>query len=148
MSNYLDYLEESTNTVKSQNKLSKIILAMTYLGIWAIAVIVFWFFTSGSDAMGYGIMYFWIVLPLTTFVISIMIGKNNYWTRWKWIVSIMLGIMYMLADYATFRTANMVTNNKINMPQFELILIGTVISLVGLGIGGGIRYMKSKGKCL
>ena len=36
MSNYLDYLEESTNSVKSKNKLSKIILIATYLGIWAL----------------------------------------------------------------------------------------------------------------
>ena len=52
MSNYMDYLEESTNTVKSQKKLSLTILLATYLGIWAFALIVFWFFISGSDAMG------------------------------------------------------------------------------------------------
>ena len=33
MSDYLNYLEESTNTVRSKNKLSMIILLATYLGI-------------------------------------------------------------------------------------------------------------------
>ena len=41
MSNYIDYLEESTNIVKSKAKLSKVILIATYLGIWAFALIIF-----------------------------------------------------------------------------------------------------------
>ena len=44
VSNYMDYLEESTNAVKSQKKLSMTILIATYLGIWAISLIAFWFF--------------------------------------------------------------------------------------------------------
>ena len=52
MSNYLNYLEESTNTVKSKNRLSMLILISTYLGIWAISLISFWFFSSASDANG------------------------------------------------------------------------------------------------
>ena len=44
MSDYLNYLEESTNTVRSKNKLSMIILLATYLGIWAVSLITFWFF--------------------------------------------------------------------------------------------------------
>ena len=44
----------------------------------ALAMIVFWFFTSGSDAMGYSLMYLWIILPVTTFVESMLIGKNDF----------------------------------------------------------------------
>lgn len=141
MSNYLDYLEESTNTVKSKNKLSRVILLATYLGIWTISLISFWVFESGSDAMGYSIMYLWVLLPVTTFVISLIIGKNNYWERWKWLFTIAFGIMYMLAEYATFSAANMVTFNKVNMPELIMLLIGAMISLVGMGAGVGIRYV-------
>ena len=76
-----DYLEESTNTVRSKNKLSMIILLATYLGIWAVSLITFWFFISGTDSMGYSIMFLWVLLPVTTFVISLLIGKNNYIDR-------------------------------------------------------------------
>lgn len=144
MSNYLNYLEESTNIVKSKNKLSKLILIITYLAIWAVAIIAFWFFTSGSDAMGYSLMYLWILLPVTTFVISLLIGKNNYWGKWKWMSAIAFGIMYMLAEYATFSAANMVSFNKINMPEFEMIWSGAIISVIGLAIGTGINQLKSK----
>lgn len=132
MSNYLNYLDESTNTVKSKNKLSMLILLVTYLGIWAVSLIVFWFFINSSDAMGYSIMYLWVLLPVTTFVISLLIGKNNYMGRWMWCFSIAFGIMYMLAEYATFSAANMITFDKINMPQFAMILIGAIISQVVL----------------
>lgn len=46
-------------------------------------MIVFWFFTSGSDAMGYSLMFLWIILPVTTFVVSIVIGKNDFWEKRK-----------------------------------------------------------------
>ena len=52
MKTYYDYLEESTNVVKSNASRNKIITILAYLLIWAFAMIVFWFFTSGSDAMG------------------------------------------------------------------------------------------------
>lgn len=107
MSDYLNYLEESTNTVRSKNKLSMIILLATYLGIWAVSLITFWFFISGTDSMGYS-------------------------------------IMYMLAEYATFSAANMISFDKINMPQFSLILIGAIISQTGLVVGTFINYVKSK----
>ena len=144
MSDYLNYLEESTNTVRSKNKLSMIILLATYLGIWAVSLITFWFFISGTDSMGYSIMFLWVLLPVTTFVISLLIGKNNYMGRWKWFFSIAFDIMYMLAEYATFSAANMISFDKINMPQFSLILIGAIISQTGLVVGTFINYVKSK----
>lgn len=148
MSNYIDYLEESTNTVKSKTKLSKIILIATYLSIWAFALIIFWFFISGSDAMGYGLMFLWIVLPVTTFVISLLIGKNDFWGKQKWFAIIAFGVMYMLAEYATFSTANMVANSfsKINMPHFGMVLAGAIISAIGLVIGSLIGHIKPKHK--
>lgn len=144
MSSYLDYLEESTNTVKSKNNLSRIILIATYLGIWAISLIAFWFFKSGSDAMGYSIMFLWVLLPVTTFIVSLLIGKGNHWGKWKWLLCVAFGIMYMLAEYATFSAANMIAFDKINMPDWMMVPAGAVISFIGMGIGLGVNRIKSK----
>lgn len=142
-SGYLDYLNESTDIVESKNKLTKVILTAAYLGIWAFSLIVFWFFISGSDAMGYSLMFLWILLPITTFIISLIIGKNNY--RGKWLFSVIFGIMYMLAEYATFQAANMSASDKCDLPRFEMIPIGMAISLLGLGIGSLIdRFHKKR----
>lgn len=43
MKSYYDYLEESTNVVKSNANRNKIITILSYLLIWAFAMIVFWF---------------------------------------------------------------------------------------------------------
>lgn len=144
MSNYLDYLEESTNIVKSRNKFAKLILVIAYLVIWAISLIEFWFFTSGSDALGYSIMFLLILLPVTTFILSLLIGRNDYWGKFKWLSVFAFGFMYMLAEYATFSTANMVSFNKFNMPDFSIFITGTIISVIGTGIGVAINRLKSR----
>ena len=144
MLDYLSYLEENTNVVKSKNKLAKFILIALYLAIWAIAMIAFWFFTDGGEAFGYSLMYLWALLPVTTFVLSILIGRNDYWGKMKWLAAIAFGAMYMFAEYATFSAANMQAFEKINMPEFSMILAGGIISVMGIGIGSVIRHIKQK----
>lgn len=144
MSNYVDYPKKDANDIKSKSKRSKLILIATYLGIWAFALLTFWLFISGSDAMGYSIVFLWIVLPVATFVISLLIGKNNYRGNLNRITCAFFGITQMLAEYATFGLANMLANSfsKINTPRFEMFLFGAIISAVGLGIGTLISHIR------
>ena len=132
---YLDYLSESTDTVQSRRKQSFMALMLVYLGIWAFSLIVFWFFASGSDAMGYWIMFLWVVLPVTTFVVSLLIGRNGYGGRRKWLACIGFGVLYMLAHYATFSAANMAATGRLHLPSFSMLLTGAVIALIGMAIG-------------
>ncbi len=135
MTDYLEYLDESTNVVKSKKNLAKTILIAVYLFLWALALIVFWFFTDAADAMGYAVMYLWIVLPVMTFVTSAIIGVNNFFGRCKWFAPLAFGVMYMLSEYATFSAANMAEFHQFNLPEFGMIVSGAVFSLVGLGAG-------------
>lgn len=146
MSNYIEYLEESTNIVNSKNKLSRQLIVITYLVIWALSLIFFWFFMDGSDAMAYSLMFLWILLPVTTFILSLLIGKGDHWGRYKWFFSLAFGILYMLAEYGTFSAANMVAFNKINLPSLGMIPAGAIISLLGMGLGTGIRHLRSHKK--
>ncbi len=127
--------EQAAEELGSKKKLAQLIIVIIYLVIWVFSLIAFWFFTSPSDAMGYSLMFLWILLPVTTFVLSLLIGKNDYWGRWKWIFAIFFGIMYMLAEYGTFSLANMIAFHRTNLPSFGMILNGAIVSLVGLGIG-------------
>lgn len=147
MNGYLNYLDESTNTVKSRAKLSKLILLMSYLVIWAIAIIVFWIFAikEPDGAMGYSLMFLWVILPVTTLVISYFIGRNNYGKKRKWASSIGFGIMYMLSEYATFSMANNLSFNKINLPEFSMLWKGIAISLIGIALGH-LVFTKSRTK--
>ncbi len=135
MNDYYEYLEESTNVVKSNRKKSMIMVVLSYLTIWSIAMIVFWFFTSSDDAFGYSLMYLWLILPVTTFIVSLIIGRGAYWGRRKWMVAPILGIMYMLAEYGTFSMANNFKFDHVNSPDWNMLLVGAIISLIGLVIG-------------
>ena len=135
MSAYYDFLEESTNVVKSTGNRNKIIIILSYMLIWALAMIAFWFFTSGSDAMGYSLMYLWIILPVTTFVESVLIGKNDFFGKGKWGSTLFFGLMYMLAEYGTFKMANNIAFNKLNAPDFGMIVAGVIISAIGILLG-------------
>lgn len=143
---YLDYLAESTDAVQSRRRLTLLLLTLSYLGIWAFSLIVFWFFTSGSDAMGYGIMFLWVLLPVTTLLISLLIGKNDFGGHRKWLVCIAFGIMYMLAEYATFRAANMAAFGRFLLPSFGMLPAGAILSLLGLAIGSGLRRIATRRK--
>ena len=93
--------------------------------------------------MGYSIAFLWIILPVSTFISSLFIGKNDYFGNLKWISPIVFGIMHMLAEYATFSMSNMLSNpGKINMPEIDLFLFGAVISIIGLVIGTIIKKIK------
>lgn len=143
---YLNYLEESTNTVKSKNKLSLVIMTAVYLGIWALSLLFFWVFHGKEDAAVYSIIVLWIVLPVTTFVLSVLLGTNTYLGRKKWFLPLAFGIMYMFVEYGTFSAANMIAFSKVNAPDFFMILIGAAISLLGMGLGAGGKALAQKRK--
>ncbi|MGN0542357.1 MAG: helix-turn-helix domain-containing protein [Acutalibacteraceae bacterium] len=144
VSNYLDYLEESTDVVKKKNKLSKLILICSYLVIWAAALLVFWLFADGSDAMAYSLIVFWFVLPVATVTVCALIGANGWWGKGKWFSPLILGVMYMLAEYATFSAANTVSFDKLNAPDFMMIIYGAAFSVVGLAIGMLIKHFRAR----
>ena len=135
MNTYYDYLEESTNVVKSNTKRNKTVTILSYLMIWTVSMLVFWVFKGGIDAMGYSLMFLWIIIPVTTFTVSVIIGKNNFWGIKKWAFTFPFGVMYMLAEYGTFSMANNIAFNKINELEWDLAVAGAIISGIGMLTG-------------
>lgn len=139
MSDYLNYLEESTDTVASRQKLSAVILLAVYLAVWAFSLIMFWCFTGSGDAMGYSILFLWLLLPVTTFLISLLLGCNGAVraAKWKWLLPAAFGLLYMLAEYGTFSLANMISNeySHFNLPNISMLFRGALYSLAGLALG-------------
>ncbi len=110
-------------------------LILSYLGIWVFSLVLFWCIMAPGDAMGYGILFSWIIFPVATFVVSLSVGKKRYSLWKKWLLPLILGFMYMLADYLTFKTANMLAFDKSNTPDMEYFVVGVVISVIGLVFG-------------
>lgn len=132
---YRDYLEESTNTVKSNERRMKLTLVLVTLGVWALSVIVFWLVHSGVDAVGYGLTVTWLVLPVLFFVVSFIIGYRDWFGRWKWLTALLFSLMYSLTGYVTSVTAENMVMKSVIWPDFAKLPIGLVISLAGLGLG-------------
>lgn len=148
--NYLNYLEESTNVVKSRRRLGKLVLVAAYLVIWAVSVAFFWLAVSGSDAGAYAVLVIWGAIPLTTFVISLLIGANGYWGRRKWWAVPILALMYTLIPFLTFTLVNAASTGvsagdiAVNLDDLITLPIGAVVSAVGLAIGTGIEKLRER----
>lgn len=148
--NYLNYLEESTNVVKSRRRLGKLVLVSAYLVIWAVSVAFFWLAVSGSDAGAYAVLVIWGAIPLTTFVISLLIGANGYWGRRKWWAVPILALMYTLIPFLTFTLANAASTGvsagdiAVHLNDLITLPIGAVVSAAGLAIGTGIEKLQKR----
>ena len=135
MKDYLDYIEESTNTVKSKTRLSKLLLVLSYLVIWAFNIMASWRFSAGSitEAQAGGVQ--WLVLPAVTIILSLLIGKNNYWGKHKWLVPIGFGLMLMLSVYASYGMRESMNFNRVDLQTLSFFFIGTIASMIGMVLG-------------
>ena len=130
MKDYLAYIEESTNTVKSKVRLSKLLLVLSYLVILAS-----WRFSAGSitEAQAGGAQ--WIMLPAATIVLSLLIGKNNYWGKYKWLAPIGFGLMFMLSVYASYGMRESLIFDRVDLQTLSVFFIGTIASMIGMALG-------------
>lgn len=128
----MEYLQESTNKVKSRQRLTKLIEIISYLLVWAISLIVFQKEVT-DDVMGPTLVIFYWVLPVTTLIISVFIGMDSGWANFKWIMLIFFGFMYMLATFITF-----------GYPEITATLPGIFCSAFGMLIGTIIGAVNRK----
>ena len=147
MKDYLDYIEESTNTVKSKVRLSKLLLVLSYLVIWAFNIMASWRFSAGSitEAQAGGAQ--WIMLPAAMIVLSLLIGKNNYWGKYKWLAPIGFGLMFMLSVYASYGMRESLIFDRVDLQTLSVFFIGTIASMIGMALGHALfADEKSKDK--
>ena len=146
MSDYVEYLGESTDTVKSNQRLSLIITLSLYFAVWAATLIIAWLFIDPVSTFGFAVVFFWGLLPVSTFITSALIGGNDFFGKLKWICPIVFGIMYSAADLLTFKLMHVVGGGIPSSPDMQMVLWGTAIAAVGLVIGTLFRLAARKRK--
>ena len=119
---YRDYLEESTNVVKSNDRKSKLILSLTVLGIWALSLIAFLLVHKGVDNYGYGLAV-----------------RRGWFGKMKWLAAPVFSAMYTMSGYATSVTADNMAMKSVIWPDFAKLPIGLLISLAGIVTGIIVR---------
>lgn len=137
------HLEQSTDVVQSKNRLSRLLVVLTYLLLWAMSILVFWMGLK-AEAMLYSIAVFYLVLPLTTLILSVLVGRNECWTGLRWLMLLFFGVLYMLAPYATFNVSNMLAVERFYWPDLATLLPGLLCAAAGMGLGCGLRRLKNR----
>ncbi len=138
----LRHLEESTNIVKSKRTLSRRLLMAAYLVIWGVSIAFFWVGTAPTDAMGYGLVFLWFLIPVATMVVAFFVGRDEEWREVRWLMLLFFGAMYMLAPYATFTWANMA--GSFRLPALADMLPGILCAAVGMGLGSAAWQLAAR----
>ena len=144
VSDYVRYLDENCDRVKSGRRLRFCILAAVYFLVWAAAPVTYWCFTGASDAMGFSLLFFYLLFPLVHIALSAVLGADNSLGRGKWLFPLAFGAAEMLAYYVTFDAAWMSATGVFTWPQFELFLFGALLSLAGFALGTLFAFLKRR----
>lgn len=149
MTNYIEYLEESTNTVKSKQRFSKVLQLGIYVLLWTSCLVWFWVgkdYDSAQFAPAFAVMALYLILPISTFVISFFIGMDESWGRYRWLMALFFGGMHSMECFATFAMANTLTFGNRHFPTVEDAIPAIIISLLGIGCGAFVKQIKNKKK--
>ena len=76
VSDYVRYLDESCDRVKSGRRLRFCILAAVYFLVWAAAPVTFWGFTGATDAMGFSLLFFYLLFRSPTLRSRLFWGRT------------------------------------------------------------------------
>lgn len=113
-----------------------------YLTAWVLLVALFWSgLVSGSDALGYGLLSQYIVLPIGAFAAALFYGKKH---RPIYLLFIPLaGLSEVLLQSLTFDLANTLSVGHINMPSWDFAILTILPAAVGMGLGYIISRRKT-----
>ena len=123
---------------------TQITIIATELGIFAIAVFAFWAFAGELDAMGYRILYIWVLMPLVSFVTSLVVGLLNVWGRYGALWPVLCAILITLLPCVTFDAAHALHFGSLVAPNLIMLFGGCIVSYIGFAVGIVIRSIKKK----
>lgn len=138
----IEHLDEATNEVKSRKKFTLILELGIYLIIWAACVISVNFTIQNGDGIepirAMQLAVFYIVLPVSSLVISLFMGLDNKRLR-------ILEWLYILFFAAMYTLAARVCGNA-----FSIAMSVTVFAVCAVGMWAGtlIKSLKNKKKVI
>lgn len=140
---YMAYLEESTNTVKSNNRLTKAIMLAVTLFVYAITQFVFWTVAKGPEVANYTIVFKYVLLPASVLLLTVFAGKGNWWGKGKWALVAIVSVLFLLVPSVNFVPFDTEAYMTFIFPNIKYLLVGCTSSLIGLFAGERIRGKES-----
>ena len=150
MSDYVGYLKESSDVVKSKEKSAKLTVIVAYLLIWIGTVILYWgaFSWDPTDVMGFEAAFEYMILPIVVLVIAYQIGRNNFWGKGKWFLIPLFGVSLMVLQGLTVGIDICVARKEFDGIYFfnpVLFAFGAIAALLGMACGY-VKYLGSRRK--
>lgn len=116
-----------------------------YSMIWILSIATFWVFCRDPQmAMLHIIVVQYILLPIVTLIISILIGKECSSKKHIWLVPICFTAAYLLSRLLTQSLLQQILAGVAAFPGIFDFLVIIAISSVGLLFGWGLRKMRGK----
>ncbi len=115
---------------------------LIYAALCLLAVAVFYVVASGSDAMGFSLIFFYILLPGAALALSAVMGARGLPARCWAVTAIGFGAMMMLTDWLTYKLSNMLAFGVWRWPDIEALMFGFIASLIGSAVGMGVRELR------
>lgn len=116
-----------------RSKKFKIIAIIFYLAVLLYSWFSFYYLVPG-DELGVGFLFFYLLLPVSTLLVSLFIGSSEKIGKLRWITPIFFGIMYMsplfmsgLKEGESFL--------EVFKNYYDMSFNGLAISLVGIILG-------------
>ena len=121
-------------------------LMIAYAALCLLAVLVFYFGSTGSDAMGFGLIFFYLLLPGAALAMSAVLTAKGLRARHWSAIAAAFGAMMALTDWLTYRLSNMLAFGVWRWPDVQALMFGVVASLLGSAAGCGVRALRGENK--
>lgn len=136
---FLKYLEESTNRVKSSNRLTKAIMIAVAVFVYAITQYVFWTIANGPTITSYTIVFKYVLLPVSVLLMTVFAGRGNWWGKGKWALVVIFSALFLLVPSVTYVSLDTYAFRTFTFPNMKYLFVGCAASLIGLLVGERVR---------
>ena len=123
---------------------AKIVTPAVLLVAWLFSLFVFWCLIGPADALGYAILFFYGLMPLTILGTSLAVGLLRPYGKMSWLFVPAAAVLAMLLPWLTFSLANTLTFGNLNPLDPVSFVFGAVFSAVGFAIGTGVRALRAR----
>ena len=123
---------------------AKIVTPVVLLASWLFSLFVFWCLIGPADALGYAILFFYGLMPLTILGTSLAVGLLRPYGKMSWLFVPAAAVLAMLLPWLTFSLANTLTFGNLNPLDPVSFVFGAVVSAVGFAIGTGVRALRAR----
>jgi len=141
--NYREYLEESTNAVKSSKRRMITEAVIGIVGAWLLAMAAFWLTYSGLDALNVMLPIMSTLVAVIFFTAALGMGYQNLFGKWKWLAVPVFALMYILIGHASVTMLEDQMIKTVVWPDLTKLPIALILSIAGLWLGGYIRKRKA-----